>query len=403
MKQEDWTQTLRQRLADHEEPAPADLWDDIEAQVSPASVVRRQPEHRRLADAKPRHAVLWRRWAAAAVLFAVAVGGGIVWWRKSEVPVANGGTTAEVVGKATIAAEQSVPKTEAPSVAAPLPCRGSTDEQPMREAADERLTEEAPSPTPTQQTPEPRTVEGGTNDMPASPTRPTEKLLAEQRPRPRHHRQQPTVSFYAGSSMASMASSNGVQMSQQMAQNYVQPYMSRVTQREPIYLVGYEEREKHHLPLSVGLTVTYPLSSRLSVGTGFVYTRLLADFTTLMNCYTTEKRQNLHYVGLPLSLHYQLLEWPGLSIYAAVNGQADWNIKAEVEADGHQRQTIGKDRVQWSAGVNVGAQYNFIPQVGVYVEPGLRHYFDNGSPVDNYFKEQPTSFSLQMGLRINIR
>ena len=200
-----------------------------------------------------------------------------------------------------------------------------------------------------------------------------------------------------------MASSNGVQMSQQMAQNYVQPYMSRVTQREPIYLVGYEEREKHHLPLSVGLTVTYPLSSRLSVGTGFVYTRLLADFTTLMNCYTTEKRQNLHYVGLPLSLHYQLLEWPGLSIYAAVNGQADWNIKAEVEADGHQRQTIGKDRVQWSAGVNVGAQYNFIPQVGIYVEPGLRHYFDNGSPVVNYFKEQPTSFSLQMGLRINIR
>ena len=36
MKQDDWTQQLKDRLNDYEEPVPADLWADIEAQL-PAS------------------------------------------------------------------------------------------------------------------------------------------------------------------------------------------------------------------------------------------------------------------------------------------------------------------------------------------------------------------------------
>ena len=33
MKQEEWTKQLRDKLADHEESAPADLWAGIEARL----------------------------------------------------------------------------------------------------------------------------------------------------------------------------------------------------------------------------------------------------------------------------------------------------------------------------------------------------------------------------------
>ena len=64
---------------------------------------------------------------------------------------------------------------------------------------------------------------------------------------------------------------------------------------------------------------------------------------------------------------------------------------------------IKKDRPQFSAGASAGVQLNFVPQAGIYVEPGVRYYFDNNSSVQNIYKEHPCNFSLQIGLRYNIK
>ena len=59
--------------------------------------------------------------------------------------------------------------------------------------------------------------------------------------------------------------------------------------------------------------------------------------------------------------------------------------------------------MQWSVNAAAGAEYNFTPNVGFYVEPGVDHHFNNGSDVENYYKHKPTSFSLNLGLRVNIK
>jgi hypothetical protein len=46
--------------------------------------------------------------------------------------------------------------------------------------------------------------------------------------------------------------------------------------------------------------------------------------------------------------------------------------------------------------------YHIIPQLSLYTEPGVRHYMDNGSTINNYFKDKPTSFYLQLGLRFDL-
>ena len=62
-----------------------------------------------------------------------------------------------------------------------------------------------------------------------------------------------------------------------------------------------------------------------------------------------------------------------------------------------------KDRPQFSGNAAVGIEYDIVPQVGLYAEPGVRYYFDNRSTVENVFKTRPWAFNVQMGVRINVK
>ena len=87
--------------------------------------------------------------------------------------------------------------------------------------------------------------------------------------------------------------------------------------------------------------------------------------------------------------------------FAAAGFQADWNVAARQNAEGVERH-MDRDKMQWSASASLGLQYS-LPiggtDLALYAEPGISHYFDNGSPVQNFFKDKPTSMKLQIGLR----
>ena len=56
--------------------------------------------------------------------------------------------------------------------------------------------------------------------------------------------------------------------------------------------------------------------------------------------------------------------------------------------------------VQLSVMGAVGAQYNISNRVGLYVEPGVSYFFDDGSDVQTIRKENPCNFTLQGGIRL---
>ena len=66
MKQEDWIKQLNDKLADYEEPAPADLWADIETRLA------QQPAKHQPARTIP----LWGKWAVAATFVGLLFGSG---------------------------------------------------------------------------------------------------------------------------------------------------------------------------------------------------------------------------------------------------------------------------------------------------------------------------------------
>lgn len=161
-----------------------------------------------------------------------------------------------------------------------------------------------------------------------------------------------------------------------------------------------KETTKHNMPVSFGATVSYALNDRLALTSGLVYTLATSSFEHGTSSNASKDEQTLHYVGIPLTASYTIWSNSWLKTYVNAGGQADFNVSAKVETEGHTTD-IDKDRVQLSVGAAAGVQLNVIKQMGVYVEPGMRYYFDNGSNVQTVFKEHPCNFSLQMGLRWN--
>lgn len=159
---------------------------------------------------------------------------------------------------------------------------------------------------------------------------------------------------------------------------------------------------KHHAPVSVGLQVAFGIAPRLSLSTGLVYTRTSSDFYPYASSSNYNVHQVLHYVGIPVGLNYEFWQSGGFHAYVMAGAEADYNVKNDTEEEGVKKENAKRDRVQFSGKASLGAQYDITPKVGLYIEPGAKYYFDNGSHVENTFKDKKLNFNLQFGLRFNL-
>jgi hypothetical protein len=412
MKEEEWIKRLRDHLADYEAPVPDDLWERIEARL-PQELVAQKPKARRMP--------LWARWSAAAAFVGILIGTTALLWPSHEetptAPMASATKKADNIqneseeipmkSKKTIESEPVSPAVVSPviaKIAEPIVAEADNKSQP--DTASLYIKEVEPQMAevePQQPSVEPAPAEEQPKMEPSQQQliRELDEKIAEYKT---HRSHRTTVSLYASNGFSNLSNRNGVLMSEQMLANY--DYDSRMgiastRSGSPVYLANYEERQKYYQPISFGLTTNIPISSALSLSSGVVYTRLRSDFMNIANSIVYEKKMTLHYIGIPLNVQYRVWQWHGLNVYATAGGQADFNVNVHLEADGLD-QEIEKDRVQWSIGGALGVQYNIIPQLGLYAEPGIKYYFDNGSHIRNYFKYRPTNFNLQIGLRLNM-
>ncbi len=419
-REDQWTQRLRDHLADIEAPVPDDLWEKIEARL-PKEVASPTPKK------EARIVPLWARWAAAAVIVGGLV---ILWnvesgmWNENSLLSSKSETTKKTSAEKTPALMKSEKSEEsessesieqgvkAPALLAeemPMESEKKVEETPLVPVSSEEKPNEPILPVSSEEKSnesiQPISSEKKPNDSEKSP----ENVIRELNQKIAAYKQRrsgsATINLYASNGFGNQSYRNGVLMSQELLSNYdyyrnPDSHGTRVG-NSPVYLANHEERQNFYQPISFGLSVNIPISSKISVSTGVVYTRLSSDFTSIANSLVYERQQKLHYVGIPLTVQYNVWQWYGLNVYATAGGQADFNVKAYMTTEGTETK-LEKDNLQWSVNAALGVQYNFIPQLGIYVEPGIKHYFDNGSHIQNYFKYKPTNFNLQLGVRVNL-
>ncbi len=171
-----------------------------------------------------------------------------------------------------------------------------------------------------------------------------------------------------------------------------------------------QEEYSHKIPVKVGLTARYNITGRLGVETGLTYSILSSSVKT-GNSETgnnwSSGSQTLHYLGIPLNISFDILNSRYVNIYVTGGGMMEksisGNIKTDEYVDGKFARTltakISPKGLQWSVNAAAGVQANILPQLGFFVEPGVSHHFKNGSRVRSIYTDKPTDFSLGFGLR----
>ena len=396
MRQDRWADKLEEQLKDYQESPSSDLWAGIEA---------------RLDNEAGRGArVVWlRRWAVAAVLVGVLFGGGNVVWQQFSADAVMPTGAANVAAQADAGHDDGADNLSGLSVAVPQETTQNRETiNNNRETINnnrETINNNRETINNSRETIDNNRETIDNNHETINNNREVIANVGEPKTiqyslSTVHSPGRVSLNLYASGGAKGVAQANGVLMSPSMLQNFALSRASRADDSQ-VYLAGYEEREHHDRPLSFGLTASYQLVPRLSVSTGLVYTKLNSEFVTVMRQDRVTRHQRLHYMGIPLNLRYDFWRWRGLSIYGSAGMQADWNVSAKADTDGIEQEQVEKDRLQWSAGGSLGIQYDVLPPLGVYVEPGFRYYFDNGSNVKTYFKEHPADFSLQLGVRLS--
>lgn len=443
----DWTDRLRDRMADYEMPVGDELWANIEQSLAQDEVFANKNDHSNHGVAR---SVVMRRFSIAASIAALLAGSAYVYFhpwnevaenevaaifdkgpkifidkRKTAVPKDsqaaisdNGQNVMSKDGLQTLSGGgQTRNNILAQSNSVELVSSESAlsldlDTQSSARSVNEK-SETVPSSRSSRKVNSLITSEG---DVMSSAQNGRRTVLAQSSMdeelgrKDKHHRGGLKLQLYGengfigktsgGNSpvlMSSMPSSDPVYYDKniKIANFFDERYMAMIPTSDL-----YEET-KHHQPISVGMQVGFHLLPKLKLSTGLVYTKVSSDFISGVSDTRTVSTQDLHYIGIPLNLSYSVWEYKGLHTYVTAGGEGAVNIKNHTETDGEVKESK-RDKMQWSTNASVGIQYDFIPQLGVYVEPGMKYYFDNGSQIENIFKDKKLNFNIQFGLRFNV-
>ena len=436
MSNQDWTSKLQDQLAGYQESVSHDLWAGIEQSLAHSETVK-----------KPR-IVYFKRWSAAAAAVALlGIGGSYVYLHQEDVEKGNLQLAASQPAPSHVVSAdlQSAASQPAPShvVSADLQSAASQSAPSHVVSADlqSAASQPAPSHVVSADLQSAASQKKASDDVLKEESENEISLLAEKSDHKAltrstdHH-----AAAYASQSYHFEKNEEVSGWSMQLYAENLTPSLGGVnsdasgsyrdyshgTMAEPMpgvipdptaggiygeeYLLAsykaiqrnQQGNAKHHAPVSVGLQVAFGIAPRLSLSTGLVYTRTSSDFYPYAPGSSYNVHQVLHYVGIPVGLNYEFWQSGGFHAYVMAGAEADYNVKNDTEEEGVKKENAKRDRVQFSGKASLGAQYDITPKVGLYIEPGAKYYFDNGSHVENTFKDKKLNFNLQFGLRFNL-
>lgn len=441
--EEQWINNLRARFADRKQPAPDGLWESIEAAMTgqkAAADSGTKPAKR--AKTLP----LWRRKAVAAAACLVVMAG-ITGWLMTRTDgdeptvtgLTGGGTVVSVVsGTGDNGRGRPAPSEEQQNLATQIVNRLTAfagkraDETVAIAAHEEQLlsmndTETAPT-----------TVFDGAEEsggekhgnkaqdhkataVKAGDNKPYTVRRPAKLPRTARNGKHNGVSFglygmglasISGSSasVSSLGYSSG--MLSDVYFNDASDFLPNASESVRVPVLSAEDVSvKHRQPVKAGLVARFQLDSRLGVESGLYYTYLSSDFvnSASMGGYRTEQR--LHYVGVPLKMTCSLWRNDRIDVYAGAGGAVEIGVGGSSHTDyledGEVQRSEDDDakdtRPQFSVNASAGVQYNFNSTVGAFLEPGVSYYINNGSQVQNFYKDKPWSLNLSLGLRFTVK
>lgn len=170
----------------------------------------------------------------------------------------------------------------------------------------------------------------------------------------------------------------------------------------------------HKMPVKIGASIRYDFNKFLGIESGLTYSFLSSDLKTgdegAVSSWS-KGVQSMHYLGIPLNLSFNIFSSRYFNAYVTAGGLMEKCVRGSLKTDeyldgkyhGSSSTTLRQKGLQWSVNGAAGIQVNILPQLGLYMEPGVSHHFSNNSKVRTIYSDKPTDFSLSFGLRYTFR
>ena len=173
------------------------------------------------------------------------------------------------------------------------------------------------------------------------------------------------------------------------------------------------ETKHHDRPLTIRLSLSRQISNRWSLATGVNYSYMMSTFESGNENTSIYRLQRLQYIGIPLNFGYRIAGDNRWGLYTIGGIQLDIPVSARVTSryiyidsyDPLRESPIITTRIrapwQWSVSTGIGAQYQIVPHLNLYLEPSMNYYIPSSNAIETYRTAHPLQFSLPLGIRLS--
>ncbi len=178
---------------------------------------------------------------------------------------------------------------------------------------------------------------------------------------------------------------------------------------------GFTEKSTsaYGIPLSAGLGIRFYVAPRLSIGSGLTYSLLDRSFTGTYNevsggavtrTVDGDVRHTMHYVGVPLNLYFDVVKTGSIKFYVFGGGAAEYCVANSYTLKANPQNIVYKEAVkglQYSASAGLGVEFRIADHLGLFFDPSAKYYFPSSHP-KSVRTDKPYMVNFEAGLRFNL-
>ena len=166
----------------------------------------------------------------------------------------------------------------------------------------------------------------------------------------------------------------------------------------------------HSQSARIALSLKCNIGERWGVESGISLSTLNTSIRTVSGNSTKKTVRQVEYMGIPLYVNYNALQWNRFSLYLTAGPMYEFATSMHLEDSSYMNgkrissstdDTPQKDRI-WSLNAGAGLQWNITGHSALFVQPGFSYHFVGGSHIETYYTAHPASFNLALGYRLTL-
>ncbi|MDU1906094.1 MAG: outer membrane beta-barrel protein [Dysgonomonas sp.] len=166
----------------------------------------------------------------------------------------------------------------------------------------------------------------------------------------------------------------------------------------------------HNQPINFGVTINKKLTNRLSIESGIMYTYLSSRIRSIESMdYNLKDYQQFHYLGIPVTFNYKLVEWKKLQLYISAGGaiqkdiygrmKTNEDLESLIEMNKYESKNISQDHPQFSLTTSIGVSYPIYKKMSAYTNLGGSYYIDAKNKYETIYSDRKWIFNINLGVK----